>query len=71
MSQHIFTFGGGQPLWNKYVVIVASSPEHAREKMFDVFGHEWSMQYTSKEFAKAKSEGFFLKLESLPTIYAH
>ncbi|MEK3955345.1 hypothetical protein [Psychrobacillus sp. FSL K6-1464] len=70
MNKHIFTFGGGQPLWDKYAVIEASSPEIAREKMFEVFGHEWSMQYTSKEFAQAKSEGFFLKIEPLSTIYA-
>lgn len=69
MGKHIFTFGVGQPLWDKYAVIEASSPEKAREKMFDVFGREWSMQYTSKEFAQAKAEGFFRNLESLPTIF--
>lgn len=68
MEQHIFTFGGGHPFWNKYVVIQADSPERAREEMFAAFGNAWSMQYTSKEFQQAKSEGFFLKLESLLTI---
>lgn len=67
-NQHFFTFGGGHQFWNRYVVIHAGSPEGAREKMFETFGNVWSMQYTEKEFAKAKSEGFFLNLDPLPTI---
>jgi len=68
VKSHIFTFGGGHPLWDKYAVIVATTPELAREEMFKVYGNEWSMQYTVKEFERAKSEGFFLNLESLQTI---
>ena len=68
MTQHIFTFGVGHPFWNRYVVIQSSSAEQARQSMFDIFGNEWSMQYTEKEFSKAKSEGFFLNLDPLPTI---
>lgn len=67
-TKHIFTFGGGHPLWNRYVIIQSASTERARQSMFDTFGVEWSMQYTEKEFAKAKSEGFFLNLDPLPTI---
>ena len=67
-AKHIFTFGGGHPFWNRYVVNQSASAERARQSMFDIFGNEWSMQYTEKEFAKAKSEGFFLNLEPFPTI---
>jgi len=67
-NQHFFTFGGGHQFWNRIVVIHAESPERARQSMFDTFGNDWSMQYTEKEFTKAKSEGFFLNLEPLPTI---
>ena len=68
IGNHIFTFGGGHPFWNRYVVIESESAELARQRMFDGFGIAWSMQYTEKEFARAKSEGFFLNLDPLPTI---
>ena len=51
--KHIFTFGGGHPFWNRYVIIQSASAERARQSMFDTFGNEWSMQYTEIEFAKA------------------
>lgn len=70
MEQHFFTFGGGHPFWNRYVVIQSSSADSARDMMFKTFGNVWSMQYTEKEFRKANSEGFFLNLESFPTIQA-
>lgn len=69
MPRHIFTFGTRQHFRNRYAVIQADSPEKARIKMFETFGNEWSVQYTEKEFAKAKSEGFFLNHTSLPTLY--
>lgn len=70
MGQHYFTFGVGHPYWTRYVVIQAISAERAREKMFETFSNEWSMQYTEQEFRNAKSEGFFLNLESFPTMKA-
>lgn len=69
MSQHIFTFGGGHPYWNRYVVIQADSPDRARDAMFEAYGSEWAFQYTEKEFSDSKRQGFFLNLESLPTIF--
>jgi len=40
-----FTFGSGQVHDGRYVVIEGTSSE-ARAKMFEMFGEEWSMQYS-------------------------
>lgn len=45
MEQQIFTFGCGQTLANRFVVITAESKERCRELMFFTFGNKWSMQY--------------------------
>ena len=69
MDTHIFTFGIGSPLRNRYAVIRAPTADQAREKMIETFGREWAFQYTAFEFSKAKSEGFFLNHTSFPTIF--
>lgn len=69
MPQFIFTFGIGDHYWNRYAVIDAPDSDIAREKMIEIFGKNWAFQYTEQEFSKSKSEGFFLNLESLPTVF--
>lgn len=44
-----FTFGVNHIFSKRYVVIDGSYVE-AREKMFNVFGGKWSMQYSFEEF---------------------
>lgn len=39
--------------------------------MIEAYGYQWTMQYSGKEFSKAKSKGFFLNFASLPTIYCN
>ena len=45
-----FTFGQSHPLRDNWIEIKASSPEAAREKMNQVFGHHWAFQYRSNNF---------------------
>lgn len=45
MNEYIFTFGAGQEHENGFYVIKADSSHAARDRMFEVFGSKWSMQY--------------------------
>ena len=45
-----FTFGGGQPNEDYYVVVKASLYDEARDKMVREYGIVWSGQYTVPQF---------------------
>ena len=44
-KEYIFTFGFGQGRDNGFYSVIADSSQEARDRMFDVFGSKWSMQY--------------------------
>jgi len=44
-----FTFGAGQSFDGMYCVFYGTQ-EETRQKMFDIFGNKWSMQYSEKEW---------------------
>ncbi|WP_060210345.1 hypothetical protein [Sporosarcina koreensis] len=69
MEKHYFTFGQSRSLANRHQVIVASSPDAAREVMVRHFGWDWAFQYTEKEWNGFKEEGFFKNNQPLETIY--
>ena len=45
----IFTFGSGQ-LYEGYFVKIFGTFYEARSKMFELFGREWSFQYSEEEW---------------------
>ena len=45
----VFTFGSGQQYAGHYVKFSGTWDE-ARQKMFDTYGEEWSMQYSEEEW---------------------
>lgn len=45
----IFTFGCGQQHENHYVKIKGTY-EEARDKMFELYGKEWALQYSEEEW---------------------
>ena len=47
-----FSFGHGQPNFNRYVKIFGTI-HSSREEMFKRFGREWSMQYTEEKALEA------------------
>lgn len=49
-----FTFGMGQKGAGCYYIIKRDTAKEARRQMFDTFGTQWSMQYTSAEAAGVK-----------------
>lgn len=49
-ERYVFTFGCGQPNANHYVVLEGNYME-TRDRMFELFGNKWSMQYESEEDA--------------------
>ena len=55
-----FTFGTGQKHAGKYVKIVGTAQE-AREKMFEVFGRNWSWQYSQKQWDNPKKENILFQ----------
>ena len=44
-KEYIFTFGCNQKHENGFYSILADNPSDARDRMFEVFGSKWSMQY--------------------------
>lgn len=66
---HYFTFGTGH-IQDGYVLpIVAHSPDAAREKMFDLYGKQWSFQYTAVEWQQSLAEGNFKTVKMLPKVF--
>lgn len=62
-----FTFGFGQPNQGCYHVIQNLSYDAARERMFELFGRKWSMQYSEKEwFEDGKSQAEIYNLRRIP-----
>lgn len=62
----VFSFGCGQRHENCYVRIFAHSDDAARQKMFEVFGREWGMQYANEEECGTTR----FNLRQLPDIHA-
>ena len=44
-KEYIFTFGFSQQHQNGYYSIIADNANDARQRMTEVFGSKWSMQY--------------------------
>ncbi len=57
LAKQVFTFGMGQAHAGKYFVIKAKTKEKCSERMFELFGDKWSMQYDSEEEAGVKRFG--------------
>ena len=52
-----FTFGSDHMHPHGYIIIEAEDWQAARDKMFDRFGREWSMEYNSAEAAGVEKFG--------------
>ncbi len=58
MSLHYFTFGIGSELAGYCQPIMANTPDRAREKMCEMYGNNWSFQYTVEEREQSKLNGY-------------
>lgn len=56
-QNNYFTFGSGQLHEGRYVKIYGT-PSKAREKMFEMYGAKWSMQYNEKQWNNPQ-KGFY------------
>lgn len=55
MQKFYFTFGSGQgKLAKRFVVIEANNSEEARTQMCEMFGKNWSFDYTEEEWTYRK-----------------
>ena len=55
VKEFYFTFGCGQKHQGRYVKILATDSEEAREQMHTRFGDKWSMMYSKKMWEEANS----------------
>ena len=53
----VFTFGIGQPLAGRFVVIHGTYGS-ARDRMVELFGDKWGFQYSSEEEAGVERWGY-------------
>lgn len=68
MEKHYFTFGQASSFSNRHQVILASSPDTARELMIKHFGNAWAFQYTEAEWQDSLAQGFFKRNQPTETI---
>lgn len=55
---YYFTFGMGQSMEGYCQPIIANDAKQAREKMFEVYGNEWAMQYTQSDYQDLIAQGY-------------
>lgn len=68
MSKFYFTFGVGHELSDKVQPIVADNLKIAMAKMFDLYGRNWAMDYTSEEYNHQVLNGELPLKEELETV---
>lgn len=56
MKKWFFTFGCGQENGGKVQPIMASEYGKAREKMFELYGTHWCMDYSEETWNKMKND---------------
>ncbi len=70
MKKYYFTFGLGNELGNRYLVIFAKSEMGAHQKMVELYGNKWAFCYNHEQWAMSRLEGFFHDLKPLEPVYA-
>ena len=68
MEKHYFTFGQASGFSDRHQVVLASSPDAARELMIKYFGNAWAFQYTEGEWQESLAQGFFKRNQPMEII---
>lgn len=61
LNTYYFTFGSKQCYEGKYQPIMAKNMEIASKKMFEMYGRDWSFNYTEEQWNKV--------LKDFPSLY--
>lgn len=68
MNKYYFTFGSYHKLSDKVQPIVAPNMQLAMKKMFEMYGRDWAMDYTSEEYNHHTLNGLLPRKTELETV---
>jgi len=68
MHKYYFTFGTRHKLRNYVQLIVAFDLKAAMKKMFELYGENWAMDYSSEEYNREILSGSMERKKELETV---